>query len=509
MLCSSSSPGQPIDIAAWLLQIPSDICPEHLRQADLDCTTAHYLNKRKRRPPLVSPPSSDQTPSSSSSTGGDTALRVNMADASSTPSGKRQKLHHQSGPVSPTHETLSQDPDATPTQGRQILGIHKASLGTRTPTASDHDSRSDVSGRSSPTKKLAAVSLADAPIETREFATGVQTPPAGPALDMFDKMEYLVNNEALLPEAMRAVFQDYAKNGKVPRIGNAAFDNSGQRDRLGPTPSVDHVLDLFQEAMRCQELVQTEHGWNCSVHFPLLKLALHGAGSRKKQLVDFDSCAHAKPLPAYRSPSTSWPIHMVDFCINLCPRQAGPDYAHAVQAIDRMRTELADNSINHTGHNPLLRDPISVSIETKRPAEGEQKQALQVGVWQAAQWRHLEKLVQMRLLENGEPLQTRQERCSEILGQLGYLPAIFVRGHEWSFAATMREGSKTVLWREVPIGTTRNVLGIYRIVYAIQLLAEYSRDHFWPWYLDAILGISTTGHANTTGHAKLSTDAGD
>jgi hypothetical protein len=135
---------------------------------------------------------------------------------------------------------------------------------------------------------------------------------------------------------------------------------------------------------------------------------------------------------------------MVDFCISLCPRQAGPEYAHALEAIDLLRTKLADSSINHTGHNPLLRDPISVSIETKRPAEGEQKQALQVGVWQAAQWRHLEELVQMRLVETDEPLHTLQERCYEILGQLSYLPAIFVRGHEWSFAATMREGQKTV-----------------------------------------------------------------
>jgi hypothetical protein len=133
------------------------------------------------------------------------------------------------------------------------------------------------------------VSIADTPLEVREFATGVQTPAAGPALDMFDKMEYLVNNEGLLPGAMRAAFHEDAKNGKVPRIGHAAFDDSGQRDRLGPTPSVGHVLDLLQEAMRCQGLAHTEHGWNCSVHFPLLKLALHGAGGRKKQLVDFDS----------------------------------------------------------------------------------------------------------------------------------------------------------------------------------------------------------------------------
>uniref|UniRef100_L2GAI6 PD-(D/E)XK nuclease-like domain-containing protein n=1 Tax=Colletotrichum fructicola (strain Nara gc5) TaxID=1213859 RepID=L2GAI6_COLFN len=431
MLCSSSNLGRPINIAAWLSQIPDDICLEHIHRADLDRNVEKSLNKRKRRPLLVSPPPSHPGPSFSSSDG-EEALPLNMAD---TPSGKRQKRHHQTAPGSPTDQPLSQDPDATPTQGRQAPGIYTASLGTQTPTASDHESSlSSVSGQSSPTKRLAAVSLGNAPFDTKEYNSSVQRPPAGPAFDMFEKMEYLDNNEGLLPEAMRPVFLEYTKNRKVSRIGNAAFDNSGQRDALGPTPPIDHVLDLVHEAMRCQEL-----------------LALHGADGRKRQLVDFDSCTHAKPLAAYRSKSGSSTTHMVDFCINLCPRQAGSHHAPAVEAIDVLRTELTDNSINHTGHNPLLRDPISVSIETKRPDEGGQKQALQM---------------------------------------------VLVRGHDWYFAATMREGHKKILWREVSMGSTRNVLGIYRIIYAIQLLAEYSRDHFWPWYLRAVLGISTAGDAN-------------
>jgi hypothetical protein len=64
-----------------------------------------------------------------------------------------------------------------------------------------------------------------------------------------------------------------------------------------------------------------------------------------------------------------------------------------------------------------------------------------------------------------------------------------------------------ILWREVPMGTTRNVLGIYRIIYAIQLLAQYSRDHFWPWYLWAVLGISKAGDADKPGDANMTGDA--
>lgn len=284
MLCSNLR--RPIDIKAWLSQIPDEVCSGHL-QADLNHAIEKSPKKRKRRLLLVSPPASDPTASFSES---DEALRADMAEPTFGPPEKRRKQHHRIAPDSPTDQGSSYDPDATPTQGRQILGIYKASLGTRTrtPTASDHES--SVSGQSSPTKRLAAVSLGDAPLETKEFATGVQIPPAGPALEMFNEMEYLANNEGLLPAEMRPVFEEYTRQGKVSRIGNAAFDPSGQREALGYTPSVDQVLDILHEAMRCQELVQTEHGWNCGVHFPLLKLAIHGPGGRnKQQLVDFES----------------------------------------------------------------------------------------------------------------------------------------------------------------------------------------------------------------------------
>ncbi|KAK2036233.1 hypothetical protein LZ31DRAFT_536602 [Colletotrichum somersetense] len=385
-----------------------------------------------------------------------------------------------------------QDVGATPKQGSIYQNsLPPPSSSSQLPSESS-ETQFDVSGRSSPTKKLAKMALdVNEPLETRPL-TRPDSIPDGPLLGLFEKMEYLGCAEGLLPAKMESEFQDAARSGKIARIGRATFNSSGERDRLGPTPAIDDVLAIVREASQCQELQHTEHSWNCAVHFPLLRLAIHGGYARKNQLVDFDSCTHARPNKAYRHTSTWYPATMVDFAIVLRPRCVEDNRRSIVHAIDQLRRQLPGESINHTDHYPFLFDPIAVSVETKRPDNGEQKQALQTGSSQAAQWRFLYHLVEKRFLDTDpgrEPGPELEERCHEVLDKLGYLPAIFVRGHHWFFAATTRQGRSTTLWREVDLGTTRTALGVYSIIYAIQLLAQDTRDHFWPWFLDNVLGI--------------------
>ncbi|WYZ36457.1 hypothetical protein EsH8_XV_000010 [Colletotrichum jinshuiense] len=479
---------RPVDISAWLSQIPAG-ASANLDAADRPANRHQVTNPRchKRRAHLISPPASDAAAPSSDFV----ALAFgNMAHHPSTPTAKRQKKSH--APEEATIDALAQDVDATP----RPASIYQNSLpppssSSQLPSESS-ETQSDVSGRSSPTKKLAKMALdANEPLETRPF-TRPDSIPNGPLLALFEKMEYLGCVEGLLPVSMQSEFEDATRSGKIARIGRGAFDASGERDRLGPTPAIDDVLAIVQEASHCQEFQHTEHSWNCAVHFPLLRLGLHGSYTRKNQLVDFDSCTHARPMKSYRHVSTSYPSTMVDFAIVVRPRSVEDKRGPIAQAIDRLRRQLPGESINHTDHYPFLFDPIAVCIETKRPDNGEQKQALQTGSWQAAQWRFLHHVVEKRLLATDpscEPGPELEERCQEVLERLGYLPALFVRGHHWFFAATTRQGHGTTLWREVDLGTTRTVLGVYSIIYAIQLLAQDIRDHFWPWYLDHVLGI--------------------
>jgi hypothetical protein len=45
-----------------------------------------------------------------------------------------------------------------------------------------------------------------------------------------------------------------------------------------------------------------------------------------------------------------------------------------------------------------------------------------------------------------------------------------------------------VLWFDCPFGSTRDVLGIYKIICGLQKLVGFFTDVFWPWYKNEVLG---------------------
>lgn len=154
------------------------------------------------------------------------------------------------------------------------------------------------------------------------------------------------------------------------------------------------------------------------------------------------------------------------------PRHA----AAAVSQIDQLRSQSPCLSINHTAFEPLLRCPIAVCMETKRPGAGDEVATVQAGIWAAAQWSLLESLT------------TIEGNC-QLPGHI-YLPAIVVVGHDWSLAATTRSGTETTIWSDFPIGNTRTILGIYHIIWALQRLSIWAGEEYWTWYKDAVLGIT-------------------
>ncbi|TLS20442.1 uncharacterized protein PpBr36_11277 [Pyricularia pennisetigena] len=195
------------------------------------------------------------------------------------------------------------------------------------------------------------------------------------------------------------------------------------------------------------------------------------------------------------------------------------------QIIEKLRRRTPGTSINHTDFGPLNKWPIALSVETKRPGESGEKAELQVGVWQAAQWRLLEwqrqeqkhklqisrhsqqslaamdvederiegeAMVRVMGQNNAAVTVTSQTSIPPITPDLAFLPALIIVGHDWKFAATTREdcdGGRTVLWTESTIGSTSNLLGIYRIIWCVRRLARYVEERHWPWYSEHILGL--------------------
>lgn len=243
---------------------------------------------------------------------------------------------------------------------------------------------------------------------------------------------------------------------------------------------------------------------------------------------------HASILPDYGNPSAT---KKVDFCIYVNPsnesRASAVINPPAVLAIDRLCHELPCNVFNFTEFVPLERQPIALSIETKKPGEGWEGARLQLGVWQMAHWCFLSYLIELQeakrearreqatkdareareaeaqqeagvILERGD-MQHSAQSLSLREKQPGtspleavdksrspfrlpeFLPGIIIQGHQWDLVITTLDGTKTKFWHKLPMGNTLDTKGIYKLVYSLQILRSWVEKSYWPWLKELIL----------------------
>lgn len=225
-------------------------------------------------------------------------------------------------------------------------------------------------------------------------------------------------------------------------IDDYAFTTDPARMLYGPSPSWKLVADILRWARQCDEQAQSEPAWNCRVHTHLLFLALDNDKYRNN--VDFlnwsvGSSRHPKkkasPLTLILSSSTAkiqpkslilsdhagkpGESKMVDFAMYIKPDEVMLEAMRAMAARDP--NELP--SVNQTWYPPLLTRPIGVNIVTTRSGEGWDSALLQSGIWLAAQFARLERLVGSL---DGD------------LDTIPFLPVIVIQGHDWHFLAASR-----------------------------------------------------------------------
>ncbi|RYC64079.1 hypothetical protein CHU98_g2128 [Xylaria longipes] len=283
---------------------------------------------------------------------------------------------------------------------------------------------------------------------------------------------------------------------------------SHQDDALFWHPiSLDDMMDILTATQMCTNDVHPESSWNMLVHWPVFKLALGVAGTEIP--TSFSTLSKPLPPPTITTPtlaptppeSESKPAtvtriscipcttarltghsrgtKMVDFCLALEPEPEAPTPASTPvtrRSIRNLRARTHGSTVNHTDFYPLRDKPVVMSAESKKPGEGLLEAQTQVGVWQAAQWSLLER-------QRGDK---RRKGGSSI----PFLPALFIQGAQWSFAATTRQGEQTLLWTQQSIGATDSVLGIFQIVRALRHIALWSATVYWPWYQGEVLGIN-------------------
>lgn len=364
------------------------------------------------------------------------------------------------------------DADQTPRargwggRGHPTIASPRTSLPARTESQSG---RSDLSSRSSPSKQMSAMELSSGGFESRVISlTDPKLPPV--LLSLLEELEECNIGLGVVSRNLQAEIDELGRQDRSFHLfKDHVFASPSDRDQLGPTPSLDEVASLLEEAKACRLMFQSEPSWNTMVHYPLLKLAVYGP-RRRDQLVGMVPCTNAKVIREYLPACSQF--KKIDLCIYVVPEADGV----ADNAIKTTRGHLPCRTINHTDYYPLRNWPIAVSIETKNQA-GEKLAAaeLQLGTWHTAQWNLLEDLV---------------AQSGGSFDGLPFLPAVVVKGDEWSFVATTRDGSKTLLWFNTVFGSTKTPLGVYSAVWGLQRLTKWAADTYWPWFRKNALGIS-------------------
>lgn len=124
----------------------------------------------------------------------------------------------------------------------------------------------------------------------------------------------------------------------------------------------------------------------------------------------------------------------IDARANISPTSKSP-----AEAVANVRKVMPCQVINHTAYRPFRDRPIVVTVETKKRYGSQEGAKLQTGTWHTAHW---------------EFLSRRIEKTGDTFEGLPFLPGILIQGHDWSFVATTREESKTVVWLEQRFGVS-------------------------------------------------------
>lgn len=349
-------------------------------------------------------------------------------------------------------------------------------------------------------------------------------------------MPRYLEDEIIARRAQRRTYTDVDRDAQ----GAPAFDNDGDDDdgdfyNFRPSVfshqddapiwhpiSLNDTMDILTATEMCTNDVHPESSWNMLVHWPVFKLAFGVAGTdiptssltpptitppsltlttaeseSRPATVARISCI---PCTTARLTGHSRGTRMVDFCLALepDPEPSIPASTSIAKESSRDLRARTHGSPNHTDFYPLRDKLVALSAESKKPGEGLLEAQMRVGVWQAAQWSLLER--QRREIQQRRRQQEEEgscvgggERREAGSSNIPFLPALFIQGAQWSFAATTRQGEQTLLWTQPSIGATDSVLGIFQIVRALRHMALWSATVYWPWYVREVLGIDESG----------------
>jgi hypothetical protein len=160
------------------------------------------------------------------------------------------------------------------------------------------------------------------------------------------------------------------------------------------------------------------------------------------------------------------------------------------QAILQVLSDLPeeDQNINQTRFAPVKYRPITVNIGVKLPEEGNNDMMVKLAVWTAAQLKKLNVL-------------------SGTLAPVG-IPLVSVERHDWRLYSTFQKDDGKVVRQSVRgndrFGDSSSILGIYKVIAAIQVLAEWSDTEYRAWFEEEVLKMLAEVQTGFTNNSSIS-----
>ena len=355
--------------------------------------------------------------------------------------------------------------DEDPTPKAPSLGptpfLYRTSSPDRSSTHSSQSASSSKRARSGSPSKLGDLQLSDIRVSIIE---GGKIPDHGEAL--WRDLKRIGRGNKVIPWAVRHnALHDFDDDPEdVDRFFDLAEKDNGQKlgdDGLDHEECWARAVEVHEAAREWRNLMLSEAAWNSEVHSTLLRLALRGQWKSKG--VWYRDATSVRIRDKSLLP-TNKQSKMVDYVLVIEPD------ADLEACIREMMIAKRLLSINHAESEYLRFVLIGLSMETKCAAIDEDKADMQVATWIRAHYAKLKQLTPPATL-------------------MPVLPIVVAQGHDWKFMlAEMASPDHVVIHRELSLGATNSMLGIYQLLAAVRRLAKWVHDDYQAWFIKEVLG---------------------
>ncbi|KAF4964067.1 hypothetical protein FSARC_7969 [Fusarium sarcochroum] len=300
------------------------------------------------------------------------------------------------------------------------------------------------------------------------------------------------NCEGIFPAALRTC-PDFDDEDIRPFMWQPANPSSepGQENDPEAHNEYAHLQDFKNRSLDSSNRGRSEAAWNCRVHDPLLyhltstlpfidvepitsarietsfRPPLQNPSGRGNASGDVFETSPTKTIPAASS------VHkMVDFALVL-----QPDEELQCLVDQFLSTQpMGYNTINQTKYEPLRSRPAPICIETKTVSGTLESANVQLGVWVAA-WHERIRSIMM---------------SKSISEKIITVPVVQVIDDVWTVLFAVDTGSEIqLLHRNLRIGDTSTISGVYQLRAAIAALSKWMKNVFEPWIKDLLRRVTT------------------